>query len=93
MRNSAVKKMATATTCAPTELKLARSPSASKAPSTPPGGIAPRTSGKFHSASSDGTERIIIAYPIGVATGESSGWLRNQRTPSAKIPMGSRNAA
>ena len=51
VRTKDVKKSATATSSAPQKLKPASKPPEMSAPANPPGGIAPRTSGKWQSAS------------------------------------------
>ncbi len=55
VKNKATKKMAMATTFAPMVLNAAISPSDTRCPSNPPGGIAPRTSGICQSVSRAGT--------------------------------------
>ncbi len=53
--NKAVNKSATATRFAPMGLKPVRKPPETNVPSIPPGGTVPRTSGKCHNVSSDGS--------------------------------------
>src|SRR6202030_3832214 len=76
----------------PTELNVLCSAPETSVPSNPPGGIEPRTSGICQSASKAGSDNTSSAYPASLIRAESRARLRNQRSPSAKIPIGNRNA-
>src|ERR1700686_1297420 len=77
--NSAVIKTARATRLAPHKLNPVSSPLETRLPSKPPGGTAPRISGKCHSDKSEGSASKSSAYPISVAISESVARLRNHR--------------
>src|SRR5271170_317789 len=93
VRNSAVSKHADPTRCAPTGFSALRNAPDPTAPSNPPGGSAPRTSGNASSAISAGSARNISTVPNNLATGVSIGRLRNQCSASSMNAIGNRNAA
>src|SRR6267378_6314822 len=87
-----VKKRATATSRAPQKLKPASKLLEISEPANPPGGIAPRTSGKWQSASREGSDKSRRPYPATVAHCESIARLRNQRQPTTRMAIGNKNA-
>src|SRR5882724_3041964 len=91
--NRDVKKRATATSRAPQKLKPASKLLEISDPANPPGGIAPRTSGKWQSASREGSDKRRSPYPTRVAAWEPIARLRNHRQPITRNAMGSKNAA
>src|ERR1700682_3035862 len=90
--NSDVKKSATATSRAPQKLKPASRPLEMSDPANPPGGIAPRTSGKWQSASREGSDSKRSPYPASVAHCESIARLRSHRQPTTRMAIGNKNA-
>src|SRR3981081_4206885 len=90
--NIHVKKSATATSRAPQKLKPASRLLEISEPVNPPGGIAPRTSGKWQRANREGSDKRRRPYPTSVATCESIARLRNQRQPTTRSAIGNKNA-